>query len=55
MRPRKPLPLKVRPAYRQGTDALREQYAIDKSALLALRELLADAPSAEAIIATLTK
>jgi len=52
---RKPLPAKVEPAYRRDPSLLRQQYAIDKSALLSLRELFADAPPAEAIIATLAK
>ncbi len=52
---RKSLPDKVVPAYRQDGTLLRQRYAIDKSALLSLRELFADAPPAEAIIATFTK
>ena len=52
---RKPLPAKVNPAYRGDASSLRQQYAIDKSALLSLRELFVDAPPAEAIIATFTK
>ena len=52
---RKPLPAKVEPSYRRNASVLRQQYAIDKSALLSLRELFADAPPAEAIIATFTK
>ena len=52
---RKPLPEKVIPAYRGDPSLLRRQYAIDQSALQPLRELFADAPTAEAIIARLTK
>ncbi|MFN0213322.1 MAG: hypothetical protein ACKVT2_03635 [Saprospiraceae bacterium] len=52
---RKPLPSKVVPSYQQSTAAMRQDFAINKSALLSLRELFADAPKAESIIATLTK
>ena len=50
-----PLPVKVNPTYRPNSAALRQQYAVDKTALLSLRALFADAPTAEAIIATLRK
>ncbi len=52
---RKPLPARVNPAYRKGAETLMEGLAINKSALLDLRTLFADEPSAEEIIATLTK
>lgn len=52
---RKPLPAKVQPSYRLNALPLRQQYAIDKSALLSLRKLFADAPPAEEIIATFTR
>lgn len=50
-----PLPAKVNPSYRQEAKALRGQYAISQSDILELRDLFADAPSAETIIETLTK
>jgi len=49
------LPTKVIPPYHKYAAALRQKYAIDKSALPMLRELFADAPNAESIIATLSK
>ena len=50
-----PLPVKINPSYREEAKTLRRQYIISHSDLLELRDLFADAPSAEAIIETLTK
>lgn len=52
---RKPLPAKINPPYRRNIEALRKKYVVDKSKLLAMRELFADAPPAEIIIESLTK
>jgi hypothetical protein len=52
---RKPLPAKVKPAYRQETIEALPGSPVDKSAIIALQELFAEAPDAEEIIASITK
>jgi hypothetical protein len=53
---RKLLPDKVKPDYRRDdVETWRKQFAIDKTALVELRSLFADAPPTEDILKSLTK
>lgn len=41
---------KITPPYRKNTNALRKKYAMDKTVLLRLQDLFADAPPAEELL-----
>lgn len=46
--------VKINPPYRKNVEAMRTKYAMDKTVLLQLQDLFADAPAAEEFLQTTT-